>query len=387
MSRISKSVDLKDSMFFVLNYIEDNCNNNDTEEKAFNNITKILDILKNLTLTDEEYDILVTNSTNLKVIFYTMNTNSFNNGNILDNEKQVIYYKLLKKYLDNINNNDVLNNEIINNSHYDTYELYNRDIRARNDEILSLEEEIELGKRIRQNDKVALDELILKNLRLVISIANSFRQSNVDFMDLIQIGNEALIRAAKTFDYSKNIRFSTYATNCIRNQLCRDMVASQVSGYNISGYMKKRMNNFLQIYNSFDLDFQGDRFKETIKKLNISENEGNIILNISKGIESLNKKMLEDESNELINLVSDQKNFVEDIENSMLVDEILNVSYLTDREKNILRYHYGIGIKKPLELEEISKIMNIKSANISRIEKRALRKIRVRNRDKQHLKK
>ena len=387
MSRISKSVDLKDSMFFVLNYIEDNCNNNDTEEKAFNNITKILDILKNLTLTDEEYDILVTKSTNLKVIFYTMNTNSFNNGNILDNEKQVIYYKLLKKYLDNINNNDVLNNEIINNSHYDTYELYNRDIRARNDEILSLEEEIELGKRIRQNDKVALDELILKNLRLVISIANSFRQSNVDFMDLIQIGNEALIRAAKTFDYSKNIRFSTYATNCIRNQLCRDMVASQVSGYNISGYMKKRMNNFLQIYNSFDLDFQGDRFKETIKKLNISENEGNIILNISKGIESLNKKMLEDESNELINLVSDQKNFVEDIENSMLVDEILNVSYLTDREKNILRYHYGIGIKKPLELEEISKIMNIKSANISRIEKRALRKIRVRNRDKQHLKK
>jgi DNA-directed RNA polymerase sigma subunit (sigma70/sigma32) len=71
----------------------------------------------------------------------------------------------------------------------------------------------------------------------------------------------------------------------------------------------------------------------------------------------------------------------------MLVEEIFSSSYINDREKNILRLKYGIGIEKPLTLKEIGKIMNLQFTNISRIEKAALRKIRARYRNVEHLKK
>ena len=285
-----------------------------------------------------------------------------------------------------ISDKDYSNMELLDKYNYDSYNTYIKDIMSQNYKHLTFEEEKELGKKIKEKNKEAVKELVTSNLRLVIKIAKSFIRNGVDFMDLIEIGNQALIEAAWNFDYTKDIKFSTYATSYIVFRLCSERSLYQ-TGIHLNTYNTVKLSKFLRVYNSFSDDFNGDRLKETIKILNISEEDGIYFLTVSKGNESLNKTINEEISQELINTIPDELNIESQIINKMLVEEIFSSSYINDREKNILRLKYGIGIEKPLTLKEIGKIMNLQFTNISRIEKAALRKIRARYRNVEHLKK
>ena len=89
------------------------------------------------------------------------------------------------------------------------------------DNLLTREGEVELAKRIAEGDMEARNEMIEKNLRLVISIAKSYRGRGLDFMALVQEGNIGLMRAVKKFDHERGFRFSTYATHWIRQAMGR----------------------------------------------------------------------------------------------------------------------------------------------------------------------
>src|ERR1043166_4130383 len=84
---------------------------------------------------------------------------------------------------------------------------------------LTPERERELGKRVQQNDKSALEELVKANLRFVVSYAKRYRNSHVLFLDLINEGNIGLIHAAKKYDPDKNVKFITYAVWWIRQAI------------------------------------------------------------------------------------------------------------------------------------------------------------------------
>lgn len=378
--------EFSDSVCIVLDYIEGNCNKNyNNNEELLSNIMKITDILVNTTLEDEDYDILIGCSNNLKNIFNIITTNNYHIEDKLNENNQIIYMKLLEKYNKNINN---YNDDLVDNYNYDydTYKTYINDIRNNNYKELTFEEEQELGKRIKEHDKEAVHKLVTSNLKLVVGISKNFIRNDIDFMDLIEIGNEALVKAAWRFDYTKNIKFSTYATVYITGFLQRYSSLYQTGSY-VNPYLTIRLNRFLRVYNGLDENFFSDRLKETIKILNISEEEANYLLTLSKGYESLNRTINDEVSEEFINTITDDSNFEDELINNMFVNEIFNSSYLNSREKKVLKLRYGIGLDKDFKLEEVAEIMDLQPANISRIEKVALRKIRVRNRDKEYLKK
>ena len=378
--------EFSDSVCIVLDYIEGNCNKNyNNNEELLSNIMKITDILVNTTLEDEDYDILIGCSNNLKNIFNIITTNNYHIEDKLNENNQIIYMKLLEKYNKNINN---YNDDLVDNYNYDydTYKTYINDIRNNNYKELTFEEEQELGKRIKEHDKEAVHKLVTSNLKLVVGISKNFIRNDIDFMDLIEIGNEALVKAAWRFDYTKNIKFSTYATVYITGFLQRYSSLYQTGSY-VNPYLTIRLNRFLRVYNGLDENFFSDRLKETIKILNISEEEANYLLTLSKGYESLNRRINDEVSEEFINTITDDSNFEDELINNMFVNEIFNSSYLNSREKKVLKLRYGIGLDKDFKLEEVAEIMDLQPANISRIEKVALRKIRVRNRDKEYLKK
>ena len=86
---------------------------------------------------------------------------------------------------------------------------------------LTVEEEVELARRCADGDEDAVRRMVCANLRLVVSIAKKYRDSGVPMMDLIQEGNEALVDAAKNFDYTKNFKFSTYADEAVKRRIVR----------------------------------------------------------------------------------------------------------------------------------------------------------------------
>mgnify|MGYP001792806691 CR=1 FL=1 len=90
--------------------------------------------------------------------------------------------------------------------------------------LLSREEEQELGRKIFQGDKAALEQMVLHNQKLVVSIASRYRDKGLDFLDLIQEGNIGLITAARKFDYTRGCKFSTHATWWIRQAIQRAIV-------------------------------------------------------------------------------------------------------------------------------------------------------------------
>lgn len=379
IGKIEENIKFSDSLCFILDYIEHKCNINKNKQEVVNNIKKITDVLVNTTLDDDDYDILIRCSNALKKLFSLIVGINISIGEELKENNQIIYIKLLEKYNKSVNDTLDYHDDLVNDSSYDIYKAYSNDIKNGNYKLLTFGEEQELGKRIKKQDKEAVKKLVTSNLWLVYSIAKDFQRDDVEFMDLIEIGNEALIKAAWKFDYTRNIKFSTYATIYITGYLQRYRSLYQ-TGTCLDPYLTIRLTRFLKIYNNFDETFIGDKLKETIKILNISEEEGIYLLQLSKGNYSLNQKMTDDVEDEFINTIPDEENIEDRVINKIFIDEIFSSDYLTDIEKEVLRLKYGIDLDRDHNIKEISEIMSLAPTIVSEAEHRALRKIRVKNR-------
>lgn len=193
---------------------------------------------------------------------------------------------------------------------------------------LSESEEKEIFEKFSQGDEIAKNELITRNLRLVAHISKKFSlQASVD--DLISIGTVGLIKAVDTFDYKKGSRFATYASRCIENEILMNIRSS------------RKMKSEVYLEDPIGVD-----------------KEGNEIC--------------------LIDILGTDLNYVhDDVERRMLLNKIYELieSILDEREKAVIVYRYGINTAVKTQ-REIANLLGTSRSYISRIETKALMKIR-----------
>lgn len=196
---------------------------------------------------------------------------------------------------------------------------------------LSEDKEKEYLLKSKNGDIKARNILVEHNLRLVAHIIKKYYAVNVDQDDLVSIGTIGLIKAINTFDMDKNIKLSSYASRCIENEILMHFRNLKKSSQNVS------------LEDAVDIDKDGNTLK-------------------------------------LMDLLSIDEDFADNLDKKLNLQKINKylTEALTKRELQIINLRYGLNGSKPLTQREVSSIMNISRSYVSRIEKKALEKLKER---------
>lgn len=260
----------------------------------------------------------------------------------------------------------------------DPVKIYLREIG--NVRLLTLEEEIELAKRIEAGDEMAKSILSEANLRLVVSIAKRYVGRGMLFLDLIQEGNIGLMKAVEKYDYRKGYKFSTYATWWIRQAITR-AIADQSRTIRIPVHMVETMNRLRRVTKQLQQDLNREPTMEEISEcMHLPVDKIQEIYRFSQEPISLESPIGDEEDNHLGDFIKDDQITMpsEAAVRTILQEQIEEVlSTLSEREAEVLRLRFGINGGEGMTLEEVGKQFHVTRERIRQIETKALRKLRA----------
>ena len=245
--------------------------------------------------------------------------------------------------------------------------------------LLTAAEEVDLAKKMENGDVEAKKRLIDANLRLVVSIAKKYIGRGMLFLDLIQEGNLGLIRAVEKFDYRRGFKFSTYATWWIRQAITR-AIADQARTIRVPVHMVETINKMVRMSRLLVQELGREPTDEEIAaRMGIEPSRVEEIRRISQLPVSLETPIGEEEDSQLGDFIEDHElpSPDEAAAGHLLHEQIEDMlSTLSEREREVLHFRFGLEDGHSYTLEEVGKKFNVTRERIRQIEAKALRKLR-----------
>ncbi len=252
-------------------------------------------------------------------------------------------------------------------------------------DLLTPDEEVELAKRIREGDRLALEKLTKANLRFVVSVAKQYQNQGLSLGDLINEGNLGLIKAAQRFDETRGFKFISYAVWWIRQSILQALAEqSRIVRLPLNrvGSLNKISKTFSELEQKFEREPSPEELAEVLE---VTTSEVVDTLKISGRHVSMDAPFVQGEENSLLDVLENDSEESPDtgLINDSLRKEIQRaLSTLTPREADVITLYFGLNGENALTLEEIGEKFNLTRERVRQIKEKAIRRLRHTSRSK-----
>jgi len=252
-------------------------------------------------------------------------------------------------------------------------------------DLITSDQEVELAKRIRDGDQIALEKLTKANLRFVVSVAKQYQNNGLTLGDLINEGNLGLIKAAKRFDETRGFKFISYAVWWIRQSIMQAL-AEQSRIVRLPLNRVGSLNKISKTFSDLEQKFQREPSAEELAfVMEVTTDEVIDTLKVGGRHVSMDAPFAQGEENSLLDVLAN--NSEETPDSGLMIDSLRRevqraLATLTQRESDVMAFYFGLNGEQAMTLEEIGEKFSLTRERVRQIKEKATRRLRHSSRSK-----
>lgn len=253
-------------------------------------------------------------------------------------------------------------------------------------DLLTPDDEVDLAQRIREGDQAALERLTKANLRFVVSVAKQYQNQGLSLSDLINEGNLGLIKAAQRFDETRGFKFISYAVWWIRQSILQALAEqSRIVRLPLNkvGSLNKINKAFSELEQTYEREPTAEELAEVLE---LQTSEVETTLGVAARHVSMDAPFVDGEDNSLLdvleNMNTDKTDSALEYKDSLRNEIERSLSTLSERQKDVIKLYFGIGVEHPMSLEDIGIKFDLTRERVRQIKDKAINKLRTTSRSK-----